>query len=80
VEPLAAPQLQSPLLGANGFQFQFPGQINANYSIQYTTNLTPPIVWQTFQSIYFNTQDPVQIVDGPQTNSIRFYRVVPSIF
>jgi hypothetical protein len=80
VGPLAAPQLQSPLLVANGFQFQFPGQFDANYAIQYTTNLTPPIVWDTLQTIYFNTENTVQIVDGPQTNSARFYRVVPSVF
>ena len=78
VGPLATPQLQSPVLLTNGFQFQFPGQIDATYTIQYTTNLTPPIVWQTLQAIGFNTQDWIQIVDGPPTNSTRFYRVVPS--
>jgi len=80
VGPLAAPQIQTPSLLTNSFQFQFPGQINANYAIQYTTDLTPPIAWQTLQTIYFNTLDSVQIVDGHPTNSARFYQIVPSQF
>lgn len=70
------PQLQSPILLTNGFQFQFPGQSNANYTIQYTTNLTPPVAWQTLQTIYYNYQDVIQVNDPAWTNTARFYRVL----
>ena len=70
------PQLQSPVLLTNGFQFQFPGQSNANYTIQYATNLTPPVTWQTLQTIYYNFYDVIQINDPVWTNTARFYRVL----
>ena len=43
-----------PCCSTNGFQFQFAGQWNANYTIQYTTNLAPPVTWQTLQTIIWN--------------------------
>jgi hypothetical protein len=70
------PQLQLPALLTNGFQFQFPGQSNANYTIQYATNLTPPVTWQTLQTIYDNFYDVIQINDSARTNTARFYRVL----
>jgi len=70
------PQLQSPALLANGFQFQFAGQWNANYTIQYTTNLAPPVTWQTLQTIFWNSDDVIQISDSTPTNAVRFYRVL----
>ena len=69
------PQLQPPVLLTNVFQFQFAGQSNANYTIQYATNLTPPVAWQTLQEIYLNIYDVIQIND-PTTNTTRFYRVL----
>ncbi len=70
------PQLQSPVLLTNGFQFQFPGQSNANYTIQYATNLTQPVTWQTLQTIIYNTAGVIQINDPALTNTARFYRVL----
>ncbi|MGH7991991.1 MAG: PKD domain-containing protein [Limisphaerales bacterium] len=70
------PQLQSPALLTNGFQFQFAGQWNANYTIQYTTNLAPPVTWQTLQTIIWNYEDIIQISDSAPTNVARFYRVL----
>jgi hypothetical protein len=70
------PHLQSPVLSTNGFQFQFAGQWNANYTIQYTTNLAPPVAWQTLQTIIWNYDDVVQISDSTPTNAARFYRVL----
>jgi len=69
------PQLQSPTLLTNGFQFQFPGQSNANYTIEYTTNLTPPVAWQTLQTIYYNFYNVIEVNDSI-TNTSRFYRVL----
>jgi hypothetical protein len=68
------PQLQPPAL-TNGFQFQFAGQSNADYTIQYATNLTPPVAWQTLKTFGPNFYDVIQIND-PATNTVRFYRVL----
>jgi hypothetical protein len=77
VQPLDVPQLQSAAWAANGFQFQFAGQFNANYTVQYSTNLTPPVAWQTLQSIYYGPGGVYQITDSTATNdAIRFYRVI----
>ncbi len=76
VQPLAAAQIQSVISLTNGFGFQFPGQMNAIYTIQYATNLTPPVSWQTLQTIYYNTQPVIQILDPSGTNAARFYRVL----
>jgi len=69
------PRLQPPVLATNGFQFQFAGQSNANYTIQYATNLAPPVTWQTLQTIYWNLYNVIQVSD-PATNTARFYRVL----
>jgi len=76
VLPLNVPQLQSPVLLTNGFQFQFVGQLSANYTIQYTTNLTPPVAWQTLQTIIYSSGGVIQINDSAWTNTARFYRVL----
>jgi hypothetical protein len=75
VQPLAVPQMLSPVLTTNGFQFQFAGQTNAIYYIQYATNLVPPVSWQNLQIIPYNTQSVVQVLDAAVTNTTRFYRV-----
>jgi hypothetical protein len=59
---------------ANGFQFQFNGQADAIYTVQVTTNLAPPIVWQTLQTIT-STGGVVQVTDANATNVTSFYRI-----
>jgi hypothetical protein len=76
VLPLNVPQLQPSVLLTNGFQFQFAGQLSVNYTIQYTTNLMPPVIWQTLQTIYYSSGGVIQINDAAWTNSPRFYRVL----
>jgi hypothetical protein len=77
VQPLLAPQLLPPVISSNAFEFQFTAQGNVNYTIQYSTNLTPPIVWQTLQTIYQNQNNVIQIADPSwTTNGIRFYQVL----
>jgi hypothetical protein len=75
IEPIIMPQLEVPKITTNKFQFQFFAQTNANYTVQFTTNLIPPVTWQTLQTIYFNNASMIQITDLP-TNSIRFYRIL----
>jgi hypothetical protein len=77
VAPLNPPQLQSPSIVNKSLEFQFTTQVGANYTVQYATNLTPPVTWLTLQSIYDNFFiGPVQIQDSAPTNAARFYRVV----
>ena len=76
VLPLNAPQLQSALLLTNGFRFQFTGQLNANYTVQYATNLAPPATWQTMQNIFSSNGGVHQITDATAPSGTRFYRVL----
>jgi hypothetical protein len=76
VQPLNVPQLQSVVLTTNGFAFQFAGQWSANYTVQYTTNLAPPVPWQTLETIFYSSEGVIQINDPAWTNMARFYRVL----
>jgi hypothetical protein len=60
---------------SNSFQFTFPAQTNANYTVQYATNLSAPVTWQTLQTIYFSPGGVITIQDPSWTNAARFYRV-----
>jgi hypothetical protein len=75
VVPLNVPQLQAAGLPTNGFQFQFAGQTNANYTIQYATNLISPVAWQTLRSITNSSVGVLLITDTNASNGARFYRV-----
>jgi hypothetical protein len=77
VLPLAQPWLQPAsfsVSSTNGFQFQFNGQADAIYTVQMTTNLDPPVVWQDLQTIT-STGGVVQVTDANATNVTSFYRV-----
>lgn len=71
-----APQLQGLTLGSNQLGFRFAGESNASYTVQYATNLTPPVVWQTLQSFYYSSGQVYQVTDPAVTNGTRFYRVL----
>ncbi|HTR40890.1 MAG TPA: PKD domain-containing protein, partial [Pseudomonadales bacterium] len=75
VQPALPVQMQSPVLSSSGFGFQFTGQMSANYIVQYTTNLNPPITWQQLQYIHSTNVGTFQILDTSVTNAARFYRV-----
>ena len=60
----------------NGFQFQFPGTAGLEYTIQYTTNLAPPVVWNTLTSIFYSSSAIQQITDPAAATGTRFYRVL----
>lgn len=76
VDPLLSPSIQTAGVITNSFQFSFSAQSNANYFVQYATNMTPPISWQTLQSIYFSTNGVINIQDPSVTNQSRFYRIL----
>lgn len=71
-----SPQLLSPMVVSNQFAFQFQGEQQANYTVQYTTDLIPPVAWQTLQSFTYSLGQVYQISDPAVTNGTRFYRVL----
>jgi hypothetical protein len=74
VDPVNSPLLSVAGVVSNAFQFSFPGQTNLFYTVQFTTNLTPPISWQTLQTV-FSTGGVFTIQDSSITNTAQFYRV-----
>lgn len=76
VFPLPSPTLQLGTLDASGFKFSFPVQAYGLYTVQYATNLTPPITWKTLQTIFPNFDGPTYVTDPAWTNAARFYRVM----
>lgn len=77
VDPLYPPVLGSAGVVSNSFQFTFSAQTNADYTVQYTTNLAPPVTWETLRTIYFSPGGVTTIQDLSATNPVRFYRVQP---
>jgi hypothetical protein len=75
VLPVTLPALAAGSMTTNGFQFQFAAQSNLTYTVQRTTNLAPPIVWQSVQFYLPITDGVIQVVDSAVTNSAQFYRV-----
>jgi len=76
VIPVNPPQLLSAAIVSNNFEFQFSMQESGNYTVQYATNLTPPVAWVTLQSIPFSLGGAQQVQDSAPTNAARFYRVL----
>lgn len=77
VDPLYPPVLGSAGVVSNSFQFTFFAQTNADYTVQYTTNLAPPVTWENLRTIYFSPGGVTTIQDPSATNPVRFYRVQP---
>jgi hypothetical protein len=74
VLPLILPTLYGEGLQGTNFSFTFGTQQGVEYFVEQTTNLNPPVVWQTV-GIIAGTGLPVQAIDPIATNAARFYRV-----
>jgi len=68
--------LQPVGVSTNGFKFQFQGVSGANYTIQYTTNLAPPVIWNTLSTITDSGSGIEKITDPAAATGTRFYRVL----
>jgi len=75
VASLNQPELQPVSFGTNSFLFSFNAQYGVNYTALYTTNLSPPVTWQTLQTIPFAPAGAVTIQDSAPTDNNRFYRL-----
>lgn len=72
---VSAPQV-SPLRLANGAAaFDFLPQALLSYTVEVAESLTPPVVWQTFQSVPASDSPKTVTVSDPAAASARFYRV-----
>ncbi len=74
VVPLVPPPLTAEGLNGTNFSLSFPGQSGVTYLIEQTTNLVPPVTWQTVRTI-LSTGALMQVLDPRATNAMRFYRV-----
>jgi hypothetical protein len=75
IDALNSPLLQTEGVVSNSFQFTFPAQTNANYTVQYATNLSAPVAWQTLKTLFFSPGGVITIQDPSWTNAARFYRI-----
>lgn len=57
-----------------GFTLEFPTHLGVSYAVDYMTNLTPPTVWETLQTLS-STGSLMRVTDTHATNDLRFYRV-----
>jgi len=55
------------------FSLSFPGQPGVSYVVEQTTNLVPPVTWQTVQTLT-STGEVMQVTHTKGTNEMRFYR------
>ena len=74
VVPLISPQMSTGGLSGTNFSLSFHGQPGVTYVVEQTTNLIPPVTWQTVQSV-LSTGALMQVTDNQATNDMRFYRV-----
>jgi hypothetical protein len=74
VDTIVPPTITSPSAVNNSFQFTFMGQTNASYTLYYTTNLTQPVLWFLWKSV-FSTGGPITMQDSIGTNAARFYHI-----
>ncbi len=75
VDPVNSPTLQSAGVVGNSFQFTFLAQTNALYTLQYATNLTPPVSWQLIRTFLSSTGGVLTALDPIGANTNRFYRL-----
>jgi hypothetical protein len=74
VLPLIPPTIYGEELQGTNFSFTFGTQPGVEYFVEQTTNLSPPVLWQTV-GLIVGTGLPAQAIDPLATNVARFYRV-----
>jgi hypothetical protein len=74
VVPLESPFLSVGGLSGTTFSLSFVGQAGITYLVQQATNLSPPVTWQTIQTLA-STSALMQATDTKATNVMKFYRV-----
>lgn len=75
VLPLVSPTVSVGGLSGSNFSLSFTSQPGIYYIVEQTTNLAPPVTWQTISTGYGNGTN-MQIADSSATNAMRFYRVL----
>jgi PKD repeat protein len=76
VDPFLSPSLQFNGIVSNAFEFNFLAQGQGLYTVQYATNLSPPVAWQSLQGFLFSSSNTIMTIRDPAvTNAQRFYRI-----
>ncbi|MFO1511774.1 MAG: hypothetical protein U1F83_02495 [Verrucomicrobiota bacterium] len=75
VVPLIQPTLSSGAWSNNTFTLSFPTQAGLSYRVERTTDLTPPVSWQTVTTLFNTPGGVLQATDPAATSATRFYRV-----
>lgn len=65
-----------PALTNNTAQFAFTAQANIHYVVQYATNLSAPILWQTLETIDVPNSQSATVIDTNGVGRARFYRIL----
>jgi hypothetical protein len=74
VIPLVTPSITPGAWTTNQFTLSVPTQWGVKYIVEQTTNLVPPVTWQTVTTL--TGSDAIQqATDSNATNNARFYRV-----
>jgi len=76
VQRLPQPYFEPPALTNSAVRITFQTLVGANYTVQYTTNLTPPVTWFPLQQFSPVLGGQLQVTDIPPTNQSRFYRIL----
>lgn len=74
VVPLTSPEISLTNEGEGTFSLQFTGQPGITYVVERTTNLVPPVAWQTLGT-FPSTGGVVRATDPAATNAMQFYQV-----
>jgi hypothetical protein len=70
--------LSNPKKESVGFSFFINGDVGVLYTVQYTTNLSKPVVWNTLLTTNISVS-PCKVTDPTPVTKNRFYRVFRTV-
>ena len=80
ISPVTPPTITSAVLSTNGLTLSWTSDAGRQFRAQWTTNLAPPIVWNTFTNIITSAGTNYTFLDnGTQTGGfgpMKFYRLL----
>jgi subtilisin-like proprotein convertase family protein len=69
--------ISSAVMTSSGARFQWNAPMDARFQLEWTTNISPPIVWTTNANIITSSNGTFTFTDSSSTNShARFYRLL----
>lgn len=74
IPALPVQMLAASAWSGTNFSLSFTGQLGFTYTVEQTTNLAPPVTWQTWKTLP-GTAGLIELTDPGATNAMRFYRL-----